>query len=143
MVRMPSFLPPRLGVLVAALTCTLALAGCGDDDKSPDADASMPGSTAPASTPATDTPAATPSKKPVQLPSCEKLWVEGKILPASYRGCEDQYGQVSKSIRGCVNRKLAQHGDQFYAIVGREVVRATPDREHDADYMSLLEACSG
>lgn len=144
MVRMPSFLPTRLGVLVAALTCTLALAGCGGGDDEPAADSSSePGASAPASTPATDTPAATPSKKPVQLPSCEKLWVEGKVLPASYRGCVDEFGQVSKSLRGCVNRKLAQHGDQYYAIVGREVVRATPDREHDADYMALLEACSG
>lgn len=145
MVRMRSFLPTRLGVLVAALTCTLALAGCGDDDKPAGDGSSAPGSSAPASTPATDTPAATPAptKKPVQLPSCEKVWVEGKILPASYRGCVDEFGQVSKSIRGCVNRKLAQHGDQYYAIVGREVVRATPDREHDADYNALLVACSG
>ena len=138
--------PTRLGVLIAAVACLLALAGCGDGDEggtSAEPSDRTPSSTAPASTPASDAAAPTPSKKPVQLPSCERLWVVGKVLPASYRGCVDKFGQVSKSLRGCVNRKLAQHGDQLYAIVGREIVRATPDREHNADYMALLEACSG
>ena len=140
---MPSLLTVRLGALVAATACTLALAGCGDDKPSA---GEKPGTTptAPSSTPAAPSTTPTPTAKPKpQLPSCESLWVEGKPLPSAYKGCVDKYGQVSKSLHSCFNRRLAQYGDRYYAIVGHEVIEALPDREHNKAYMDLLASCTG
>lgn len=123
----------------------LALTGCGGDESGTASD--------PATTPATDTstptvtdsPTATktPKPKPV-LPDCADIWVAGKILPKSYRGCEDASGKVSKSVRGCsIGSKLGQYGDQYYAILGRDIVRALPSRNQNQDYLDFLETCTG
>ena len=139
---MASLLTIRLGALVAATACTLALAGCGGDDE-PSAGATPGGTpTTASSAPTSASPTPTAKPKP-QLPKCATLWVEGKALPSAFKGCVDEYGQVSKSLKGCFNRRLAQYGDQYYAIVGHEVIKALPDREHNKAYMDLLASCTG
>ncbi len=131
----------------AAAACLLALAGCGDGDdpseaEGPDGPATTSAATSPTPSPTEPT---SPTTKPVpDLPDCADLWVEGKVLPRGYRGCVDEYDQVSKSIRPCsIGSKLAQHGDQYYAIVGRQVMRALPSRNANDEYLDFLATCSG
>lgn len=135
----------RLIGLLTTGVLAVALTGCGDDATSEAAD--------PRATPASDTSTATvpdapattktPKPKPV-LPDCADVWVEGNVLPKKYRGCEDAKGKVSKSVRGCsIGSKLGQYGDQYYAILGRDIVRALPSRNENQDYLDLLETCTG
>lgn len=140
-------------VPATAIACSLLLSGCGGDDSTGDADEPATASSSPTDA-ATTTEAgtATASPPPAEpttsaapaLPDCAEVWVEGKRIPKPYRGCLEDDGRVSKSLKGCsMGASLAQYGKRFYGIPGRPVVRATPDRNHDQTYLDLLATCTG
>lgn len=133
-------LPHRFVLPIALLAALPALAACGDDSEPTARD--EPTSASPTGGPDTSEPAA-PTSTPPDLPACADLWVEGEVLASPYAGCLEPDGAVSKSLIGCVNRKVAQHGDDLYAIVGGRIVRAEPNRNHNDVYLDLLASCTG
>lgn len=118
------------GLAVAAV---VLLAGCGDEPADQAAEDPTPA----------ESSSATASSSP-DLPDCAEVWVEGQALPGSYRGCLDNGAVVKRETRLCsVGNRIVLYGDEYWAVPGSPVQRATPSRAEDPAYQQVLATCTG
>jgi hypothetical protein len=78
-------------------------------------------------------------------PACSVTWVEGKILPLDYRGCEENGSlQGSASLYDCLDGDtLALYGERFYARLGKRVRAVVGDIADDPAYAEFWHDCRG
>lgn len=115
------------GRLIAPVAAVAALAGCGED-----------GATGP-----TADPTVTEPTHATDLPFCSEVWVAGAILPASYRGCEEDGRSVKPQRRFCSSgQKIVIYGGRFYAVLGHSV-QETESLRTDRDFRRTMRVCQG
>lgn len=127
-----------LSLASIAAAATL-LAGCGSGDDTAADPASV------GTTPTSSSPTATKTPAPaLTLPECASIWKVGATLPSRYKGCQVN-GETGKShIYHCeIGSRIASYGTDLYAILGREIVQASPSLRADADWKYLYDHCVG
>ena len=115
----------RSGAAVA-LTA-LALAGCGQDETAPEAQAPSSSNS--------------PSAKS-GAPDCAVLWHEGGELPRSYAGCNSEDGFAPMDKLGCSSgQRMVMYGDHFYAVLGGTIHETESPLQDDHGYRVALASC--
>lgn len=77
-------------------------------------------------------------------PACSQVWVEGRTLPASYRGCNDG-GVLEAAVRyDCLDGgSMAIYAERFYARLGGPVIAVEGDISEDERYAEFWHDCQG
>lgn len=82
-----------------------------------------------------------PAGRNDELVDCAEVWVDGEPIEADYQGCLLDGEPVLPNREVCENDdQLVTFEDEYYAILGEEVVEASRD---SAEYAAVLQECSG
>lgn len=82
-----------------------------------------------------------PSGRNDELVECSEVWVDGEPIEADYQGCLLDGEPVLPNREVCENEdQLVTFEDEYYAILGEEVVEASTD---SAEYAAVVQECSG
>lgn len=121
---------------VSVLVCLLGLwlGGCGDDSVAP---ARATGSS--------DTPAVSDSTSTTPVPdgpACAEVWVDGKDLPRSYRGCVQGDTWVRADTSHCASGQvLVTFDDRFYGAKGAVVNDVSGPLDKSKQYQRAVRSC--
>lgn len=132
-----------------AVLVTLVLAGCGEDGKSADEDATSAASVNPSATtsaasePTRDLPTKASPTIPANTPDCAAVWSNGAKLPNGYKGCVAGEEYVRADTLSCSSGQgIVKYDDRFWAVRGGTIAQADDIYESDL-YLDSVARCRG